>query len=158
MRSPSERDAILGRVAAKLENTPTGRLTLRQAYDLLNEIERDVCDAEDDPLLYNALMTVRSHLKEAMQIRADELGESNGWTHAMKLHDARLLLNPLFRARDNEGDYIRIYRAMSEEQIAALKFLEEVGRVELPRPEHLQKSAVRGRFHSLIRSLFVRDK
>lgn len=152
-KTPSERDEILGKLAAKLDRSP---MTLQQAYDLFKEIESEVREAEEDPMLYNALMVVRSRLKESMERRAEEAGQADHWARAMKAHDARLILNPLFRTQDNDQDYIKVYRSLSPEQRTALQYLEGIGGIKLPRPEELQMNMKRNRLKSLFKTLFTR--
>src|SRR5258708_19567521 len=80
-------------------------------------------------------MFVRTRLKEAMEVRAREVGKSDDWAEAMKEHDTMLLLRPLFRAQNDAQEYINTYCGLSAEQKAALDYWGRKTGIHLPRPE-----------------------
>lgn len=137
LKSPIERTEILTKFAKKLR-AGGGLLSLQQAYDVFKEIEAEMEAAEDDDELYNALLVVRKELKEAMQARAEELGESDHWTIAVKGHDHMLGLRPLFRAQDDPQEYVKVFRSLSPEQMAELEYWEKETGTHLTRPEVLE--------------------
>jgi hypothetical protein len=144
-REPHERAEMLAKFAEKL-SVGGGFLSLRRAYDVFKEIEAEMQAAEDDPELYNALSGIRVKLKEAMEVRARELGESESdhWAQAMKAHDEMLMLRPLLRLLDRDATpddaqkYIDAYRALSPEQRDALCNTENIAGIHPPRPEAVE--------------------
>ncbi len=136
-KKPHERAEILTKFAKKL-SVGGGLLSLQQAYDVFKEIEAEMEAVEEDAELYNALLVVRKELKEAMEARAEELGESDHWTLAMKGHDDMLRLRPLFRAQNDPQEYVKVFRSLSPEQMAALECWEKETGTHLTRPEVLE--------------------
>jgi hypothetical protein len=132
---PKKREALLETVKKLAEPPAIPMGSLGEGYELFKQIEADLRAAEDDPELYNALMLVRTRLKEAMEVRARELGKSDEWAEAMKEHDMMLLLRPLFRAQNDPQEYINTYCRLSAEQKAALDYLGKKTGIHLPRPE-----------------------
>jgi len=116
-------------------------VSLEYAYNVFKEIEAEMyAPQENDPELYAGLASIRKELKAAMEVRAQELGKADSWAIAMKLHDAKLLLQPLFRAQDdNTGRaYIKAFRSLTPEQLSALDWCEKKVGMQLTRPELLE--------------------
>src|SRR5258708_15571705 len=132
---PKKREA-LPETVRKLAEVPTIPIgSMGEDYEFFKQIEADLKAAEDDPELYNALMFVRTRLKEAMEVRAREAGKADDWAEAMKEHDTMLLLRPLFRAQNDAQEYINTYCGLSAEQKAALDYWGKKTGIHLPRPE-----------------------
>jgi hypothetical protein len=86
---PKKRETLL-ETARKIAEFPAIPVrSLEKAYEIFNQIEAHLTAAEDDPELYNALLVWRTKLKEALEVRARELGKSDEWAEAMKGHDRR---------------------------------------------------------------------
>jgi len=150
---PKKRETLLETVR-KLAEVPTIPMgSLSEAYDIFKQIEADLTAAEDDPELYSALMLWRTRLKEAMEVRARELGKSDDWAEAMKGHDMMLLLRPLFRAQNDAQEYINTYCGLSAEQKAALDYWGKKTGIHLPRPEVVEAEL---RWNSIRRGSMLR--
>jgi len=132
-KESNDREALLKRLVDRL-SANGGFLTLEQAYDVFKEIEAEMRAAEGDHELYDALLAMRNELKKAMQARAQEMGKSEDWAQAIKGHDTMLMLRPLLRAQNSAEKYIKAFRALSPEQIAALEYWEKETGTHLARP------------------------